>query len=254
MTRKGNPSRWSTRAIFRARRSDKFRHEASSATRNTARFVARLAASSYAVLCTRSFSCLFHALVVASGCAAASAKPSLISALCFPPTPGCHLSPKNFKNPLNVVYLRAAYSRDVNSAREALSQSRAAALVLTSTRAFNVCLNVSVYMLKLLPCAFTAGWALLFSLVLLLLGVLSRKWNACFVLNLLQAREFLPSPISSYFAFMIIISIQRGLGPYFIMPSPPRLPHSSIPLPSFHFSYLTLRPALLSYTLPPVNV
>lgn len=102
VTRKGNPSRWSTRAIFRARRSDKFRHEASSATRNTARFVARLAASSYAVLCTRSFSCLFHALVVASGCAAASAKPSLISALCFPPTPGCHLSPKNFKNPLNV--------------------------------------------------------------------------------------------------------------------------------------------------------
>jgi len=64
-----------------------------------------------------------------------------------------------------------------------------------------------------------------------LLRVLSRKWNGCFELNLLQAREFLPSPIFSYFAFIIIISIQHGLA--HILLSPTSLLHlqSSFPFP-----------------------
>jgi len=84
-----------------------------------------------------------------------------------------------------------------------------------------------------------------------LLKVLSRKWNGCFVLNLLQAREFLPSLIFSYFAFIIIISIQRGLA--HILLSPTSLLHlqSSFPFPRrFPFSLPLLFPtlALLSLT------
>lgn len=96
-----------------------------------------------------------------------------------------------------------------------------------------------------------------------LLRVLNRKWNGCFVLNLLQAREFLPSPIFSYFAFIIIISIQRGLAHILLSPTPLLCLQSSFPFLrrlSFSFSSsLSIQlPALalisFSYTLPLVNV
>lgn len=42
-----------------------------------------------------------------------------------------------------------------------------------------------------------------------------RKWNDCFVLNLLRSREFLRSPISPYSAFIIVISIHPMARPIF---------------------------------------
>lgn len=112
VTRKGNPSRWSTRAIFRARRSDKFRHEASSATRNTARLAARSrlpfptsrrAANVRSPVFLGRVASLSREWLLR----AATAKPSLISASLLPSDEPCHLSPKNFKNPLNAAYLRS---------------------------------------------------------------------------------------------------------------------------------------------------
>lgn len=45
-----------------------------------------------------------------------------------------------------------------------------------------------------------------------------RKWNGCFALNLLRDREFLRSPISPYFAFIIVISIHPMPRPIFHPP------------------------------------
>lgn len=49
-----------------------------------------------------------------------------------------------------------------------------------------------------------------------------RKWNGCFALNLLRDREFLRSPISPYFAFIIVISIHHPMPRPIFHPPPPR--------------------------------
>jgi len=87
--------------------------------------------------------------------------------------------------------------------------------------------------------SFRASATFLYFPSFLFLEFLAANGNDCFVLNLLQACEFLPSPIFSYFAFIIIISIQRGLVHILLSPTPLLRLQSS-----FSFPLRSLSPSL----------